>query len=402
LKIVFFSFYYPPDLSAGSFRSVALARALANKISNNDELHIITTHPNRYSSFKILAQDKEQHKNIIIHRIRVPGHHSGMISQTFTFYKYAVSAYKLCKKIKPSFIIGTTGRLMTGLLTGFSSYKVGCNYFIDVRDIFSETISDLFSQKNKILGSIFKFIFSFFEKKLFNNSSGVNIVSEGFPEYYERNGIDTSMWSFFPNGVDKEFINLSLQKDFETQKVKRIIYAGNIGSGQGLDIVLPEIALNLGSNYHFLLIGDGGKKDILEQKINNNNIDNIEIIAPVDRETLIDYYLNADILFLHLNDIPAFQRVLPSKIFEYAAMGKPIVAGLNGYSAKFMNDHVPYANTFSSGDIEAAKSSILQASTVKVSDAIVSDFVAQYSRESIMEKMSEHILNVILSINSSN
>ena len=46
--------------------------------------------------------------------------------------------------------------------------------------------------------------------------------------------------------------------------------------------------------------------------IQNNNVDNIEILAPIKREKLIKYYKEADILFVHLNDIPAFQRVLPS------------------------------------------------------------------------------------------
>ena len=109
---------------------------------------------------------------------------------------------------------------MTGVLIGFSAYKIGIRYFIDLRDIFSEAISDLFSQKNQILGGVFKTVFSFLERKLFNNAAGVNVVSEGFYEYFQKEGIDTSNWSFFPNGVDQEFINLATIKDVESKKVK--------------------------------------------------------------------------------------------------------------------------------------------------------------------------------------
>jgi len=96
LKIIFFTFYYPPDLSAGSFRAISLVKALSKKICSNDELHIITTHPNRYSSHKVLAKDIELNGNIVIHRMMAPNHHSSMISQSRTFYAYAVSAYRLC------------------------------------------------------------------------------------------------------------------------------------------------------------------------------------------------------------------------------------------------------------------------------------------------------------------
>ena len=43
-------------------------------------------------------------------------------------------------------------------------------------------------------------------------------------------------------------------------------------------------------------------------------------------------YDKASILFLHLNDYEAFYKVLPSKIFEYATTGKPIIAGVNGFA----------------------------------------------------------------------
>ena len=302
MKIIFFTFYYPPDLSAGSFRAVALAKELAKKLASNDELHIITTHPNRYAGHKVTANDIELDGKITIHRIVVPGHRSGMLSQSRSFGVYAISAYKLCKKINPSFIIGTTSRLMTGVLTGVSAYKIGCRYFIDLRDIFSESISDLFSRKNKMLGSVSKKIFSFLEDKLLSGAIGVNVVSEGFPEYFQEEGIDTSNWSFYPNGVDQEFTKINNKKDIVLKQFKTILYAGNIGSGQGLEVILPDVAKKLGKNYQFLVVGDGGMKASLEGGIKRKNIDNVEILPPVKREKLIKYYQDADILFLHLNN----------------------------------------------------------------------------------------------------
>ena len=50
---------------------------------------------------------------------------------------------------------------------------------------------------------------------------------------------------------------------------------------------------------------------------------------------------STDVLFLHLNDYSAFRKVIPSKIFEYAATGKPIVAGVSGYAAEFLRHENP-------------------------------------------------------------
>jgi len=280
-------------------------------------------------------------------------------------------------------------------LTGISARKLGCKYFIDTRDIFSETISDIFSQKSKLLGLISKTTFSLLERWLFNKAIGVNVVSEGFPEYFQNKGIDTSNWSFFPNGVDKEFVSLPLIENKISKNIKTILYAGNIGIGQGLETVLPATAKRMGNRYHFLVIGGGGASSKLIDAIESSNINNIEILPPVKRENLTKYYKDADILFLHLNDIPAFRRVLPSKIFEYAALRRPIVAGLSGYSAKFIVDNVPYATIFNSGDVDGCVNAIKKVESLEIKDKNIDIFIKKYSREKIMNKMAKHIFSLL-------
>jgi glycosyltransferase involved in cell wall biosynthesis len=100
-------------------------------------------------------------------------------------------------------------------------------------------------------------------------------------------------------------------------------------------------------------------------------------------------------MFLHLNNVPAFRRVLPSKIFEYIALKKPIVAGLSGYSAQFLRDHAPYAFLFDPGDSRAAASCILEATDSIVPVETVAKFVTMYSRSSIMDQMVNQLINIM-------
>jgi len=395
MKIVFFSFYFPPDLSAGSFRSVALSKALEKKIRINDEIHIITTQPNRYQTHRIKAKNKEIKGKIIIHRISVPMHNNGMTSQAYTFLVFAFSAFILCRKVKPDFLIGTTSRLMTGVLTWISASLLGRRYYIDLRDIFSETISDLFEKKNRFFSFIFRHFFSFLDKKMLISASGVNVVSKGFPEYFEKKGINTDNWSFFPNGVDEEFLSFSPLVKKSLKSVKTILYAGNIGSAQGLDLVIPEIAKQLGSRYHFIIVGDGSAFLSLSKAIKAKKISNVELLPPVNRAELVKYYLDADIMFLHLNNVSAFRRVLPSKIFEYIALRKPIVAGISGYSAKFLEEHAPYALLFEPGDSKAAALSLIEATNLIIPEKSVDQFLRIYSRTSIMNRMANQLISTM-------
>ena len=86
--------------------------------------------------------------------------------------------------------------------------------------------------------------------------------------------------------------------------------------------------------------------------------------------------------------------IFPSKIFEYAALGRPIVAGLNGYSAQFLKEYIPYACLFDSGDSSGAESCFRNAVNSKIPESIVRQFVDKYSRDWIMDVMSDNLLVV--------
>lgn len=396
-KVVFFSFYYPPDLSAGSFRSIELVRQLSSKLDTNDELHVITTNPNRYSSFLKKVNALEVDGKTSIHRIKIPTHNNGMFSQIISFSVFAFFALRMSQKLKPNFLLGTSSRLMTGFLTFISARILGIRYYIDLRDIFSETISDLMSQKNVIFGRILKFFFIVLEKKVLKNASGVNIVSKGFLEYFKKLGLNTSEWTSYSNGIDKEFLSINKKNIKKNKKNKIILYAGNIGSGQGLEKIIPKLAKRFKHEYQFFLVGDGSTLALLKDIIKKENIKNVRLLSPVERVRLIEYYKDADILFLHLNDMPAFNRVLPSKLFEYAAVGKPIIAGVNGYPKKFINENLDYAFTFSPGDLGEASSAIISASKCEPVLMSKNNFIKKYSRAVIMNEMSQNIINLIKS-----
>lgn len=117
------------------------------------------------------------------------------------------------------------------------------------------------------------------------------------------------------------------------------------------------------------------------------------MIAPVNRHKLKKYYEETDYLFLHLNEDEAFQKVIPSKIFEYGAYDKPILAGVSGFPANFIRSNIPNTYVFSPNDIKSVTQFILRNQIrYEKRDA----FITKYSRKNIAEKMA---LSVIAYLN---
>ena len=385
MKILFLTFYFEPDLCAGSFRNTPLFRELLHQMDEKDWVHVITTQPNRYHSFHVEGQAREVSDNYRIDRIRVPEHKSGFVDQVRSFRVFYNEALRLAGKERYDLVYASSSRLFTAFLGRRIAGKQGIPLYLDIRDIFVDTIKDVF-KKRKMIRIPAGICFGWIERYTFAGAKHINLVSEGFKTYFEK--YRKSVYSYFTNGIDDIFLNLP-KSTRQVSEVKIITYAGNIGSGQGLEKVIPMAAQKLGDCYFFRIIGDGGMKALLKDRLEELGVHNVELLNPVSREKLIGYYNDSDFLFLHLNDLEAFKKVLPSKLFEYAAFDKPIVAGVGGYASQFIQENLSNYILFAPADVESMVKQILKFDGGGKKQG---DFVKRFARKNIMKEMARSIL----------
>lgn len=387
MRILVLSFYYAPDLCAGSFRTTAFVNELKKNINSNDIVEIITTQPNRYGTFNQDAKEFEKvEENIEINRINLGSHKSGFIDQSKLFLKFVFEVFKIIrKKEKYDIVYATSSRLMTAFLGALISNKQKAKLYLDIRDIFTDTLESIFAKsKLRYIIPIFRQI----ERYTINSANHINLVSKGFEKYF-KNINDKIDYSFYTNGIDEVFLNYDFSKKIQSDKIT-ITYAGNIGKGQGLEKIIPAMAQKLGDDYEIHIIGDGGRKKALVEKL--NNITNVKLFDPVNREKLLEIYKNTDILFLHLNDYEAFKKVLPSKLFEYAVTNKFIIAGVGGYAKEFIEENISDAIIFEPCNIDDFYERFKNIN--KFANIIRNDFREQFKRDNIMIEMSKEVYSV--------
>jgi len=385
-RLLFLTYYYKPDLDAGSFRSTMLVNEFTKLFSDKWQVDVVTTMPNRYSTYSSDALPLENHDSLSVRRINIPEHKSGMFDQSKGFLRFAMNVLKETKGTHYDAVFATSSRLATGFLGSWVANRKKIPFYLDIRDIFPDTMNDVLEGSPlKILLPVLRIA----ERYTVKSASRVNLVSKGFLSYYENQGIENK-FSSFPNGIDELFLDHDFKKNEKTNK-KIMLYAGNIGDGQGLHRIVPDLAYKLGDEWVIRIVGDGGKRSELEACLKRGNVDNVELIKPVPRQQLLEHYRNADVLFMHLNDYKAFKRVLPSKIFEYAATGKPILAGVGGYAAEFIESNVPNASIFSPCEAGQALSSIKD---LQINQTERAEFIRNYSREFISKQMVEEMLSI--------
>jgi glycosyltransferase involved in cell wall biosynthesis len=380
------SFYYHPDLSAGSFRSTALVKALRECMPPDTQIDVLTTLPNRYSTFTRDAAETETSTGLEIRRIRIPAHQSDMRGQSRAFGHFARAVRSYVAPRNYDLVYATSSRLMTAALGAWIARRKNARLYLDIRDIFADTIGDLLPP---VVAGVARTVFSGVESWTMRRADRINLVSPGFTPYFQRRYAGRS-FAWFTNGIDEEFLATAAAiSPHEPGKVATILYAGNIGEGQALHEIVPPLAAALRGRARFVVIGDGGRRPALEGALARAGADNVEMRPPLPREQLIRAYQTADVLLLHLGQQAAFEKVLPSKIFEYAALGKPLLAGVGGYAARFIREEIENAAVFAPGNAVAAVEAL---ATLQIADRPRAQFVAKYRRAGISAAMAADVL----------
>lgn len=391
-RILYLTFYFRPDLCAGSFRNSPLAKALSDKSKNQDiEIDVYTTLPNRYATFNEECEETERYQNMTIRRIAIPGHQSGRFDQMKSFKTYFFEVLKQTKGKQYDLVFASSSRFFTSFLGYLLSKKKRSPLYLDVRDIFSETLRDLSGNAITKYGG--PFFIRLLENRVYSHAAHINLISEGFKKSFQITNPDKL--SFYTHGIDPvfELDPQQSQQELETEKI-RVLYAGNIGDAQALHTIIPRLAKQNQDTHQFTLIGDGSAREKLQKSIEEYALKNVELKKPVQRHQLIPEYQNSHVLFLHLKDIGVFEKVLPSKIFEMAATGKPILAGAAGFAREFLENNVDGSFIFEPENVAAAQGALDQ---IARSGALQTSFeraafIQANQREVIVKEMAESIL----------
>ena len=201
MRILFLSFYYQPDLSAGSFRAHAIAETMAGAMPDGTEIDVITTQPNRYQSYVQSASAFETRGPINIHRFTLPSHSSGMLDQSKAYATYARQTLKLVRGRSYDLVVATSGRLLTASLASWIARRRSIPLYLDIRDIFVETICDILPRSRTWA---IRPVFSLLERWTIQQAQTVNLVSPGFSQYF-KGKYPRNHFTFLTNGIDELF-----------------------------------------------------------------------------------------------------------------------------------------------------------------------------------------------------
>jgi len=242
---------------------------------------------------------------------------------------------------EPDVVIATSPQLLCAASGFFLSRVLKCPFIFEVRDLWPESILAVNAMNDNALVLGLKNL----ARHLYVNCDRIVTVGEGYRRMIEElYSIDPSKMDVIPNGIDRHLFTPAPRDNTIREKygwVDRfvIMYVGTHGMAHGLDSVLAAAKdLRNSPEFLFVFVGEGAEKEHLKKLAAVENLSNVVFVEQQSKELVPQFYAACDLGLVTLRDAPLFQEVLPSKLFEYMGMEKPVLVTVGGEVKRLIED----------------------------------------------------------------
>ncbi len=399
MRILFITDNFPPEVNAPATRTYEHCQEW---LKQGVEVTVITCAPNFpkgkvYPGYKNKLRQEEMMNGIRV--IRVWSYitaNEGFFKRILDFMSFGFMAFWAGLFVKTDIIIATSPQFFTTPSAWLLSVFKRKPWVFEVRDLWPESIKAVSAIDEK--SKIYRFL-ERMEMFLYKKADKIITVTEAFKKNISERGIDENKIHVIKNGANLGLFqpkakDADLLKEHHLEGKFIVGYIGTHGMAHKLDFFLDFIKETNEDNIHFLFMGEGAEKQKLLKIAQEKNINNVLFLDNVSKDKVIDYVSIIDVALVHLKRSDTFKTVIPSKIFESAAMRKPILLGVEGESKEIIEN-------FNAGlcFIPENKESFLNCLYEMKDDTLLytefqkgcEELVKEFDRKKLASKMLDHL-----------
>ena len=186
-------------------------------------------------------------------------------------------------------------------------------------------------------GPVYGFIRAI-SKYSYRKSDYIAVTSRPFIQYLsEIHGCNKDKITYLPQHSDDSYLEMDL--DAPDDGVVDFMYAGNLGLGQRVEVIIKAAAALKKNGFKVHIVGDGSQREELEKLAAKLSVqDKVIFYGNQKRTDMPEYYKKADALLLTLRGDNAVGDTMPGKLQTYMTTGKPILGAINGAAAEIIRE----------------------------------------------------------------
>lgn len=294
--------------------------------------------------YKGKAFVKKKHNDVEVIRCHVSeSYNNGFLGRLWGYFSFVFSsiwAGLFKTKGKYDVILVTSPPLFVGITAYILSLFKRLPFVFEVRDLWPESAIDTGVVTNKW---IIKFAY-WFEAFMYKKAKLINVLTPAFRDkLIEDKNVPADKIIFIPNAADFTLSEEVVKSDFDAEQFRTelgwdnkmvITYVGAHGVANHLiqAIQTAELVKDSFPQAHFVFIGNGMQKEMLQKEVADRKLSNVQFIDSVPKAQVFKYIMASDFGTSILKKVDTFKTIYSNKTFDYMSCKKPIMLAIDGVS----------------------------------------------------------------------
>jgi len=332
----------------------------------------------------------------------IPTHESRATSRLLNYSSFAVGASAVGAKVLRGadvvLVHSTPATVAVPALAAKSMY--GVPFVPMIQDLWPETVTSSGFLGGGTASSVERVLHRFCDA-VYSRASHIAVISPGMSEAIQKRGVSAKKITFTPNWVDESTFrpeppDEALRRSFGLDREFVVMYAGNYGEFQALDVVLEAAQRLRGrGDIQFALVGGGVMEGTLKALVQDKGLDNVVFVPSQPFSAMARVLALGDLHLVSLQDLPLFRITLPSKLQATLAAGKPLVGTVRGDAASVIAESGA-GRTSEPGDPDDLARNVAELADDPVATAAMGRAGREYYERVFSEKSSAGRLTKIL------
>lgn len=206
---------------------------------------------------------------------------------------------------------------------------------VNVQDLWPESLEATGYVKNRLVLALVERVVKF----IYRRADLILVSSKPFAASIQRFSPKGRV-IYYPNSVEASFCDSNSGSKPAVPALDAgfsVVFAGNIGSAQAVGVIVQAAKLlKSQTGIRFVVLGSGSELDWMVEQKRLLQLDNLYLGGRFPVDAMPYLLAKAAVLLVTLADQPIFATTVPNKIQAYMAVGRPIIACMNGEGARLV------------------------------------------------------------------